>query len=101
MDDSRSLMNNNEKVKCSIQSSLNPVAMKLMSRGIITDDEYDAVTDPDANHSRRHMTEIFKTLRVVTKHDRQKYEDLLKVFRDMGPPISKTVERIVDECNTV
>ena len=101
INDSRSLMNITEKVKCSIQSSLNLVAMRLMSREIIKEDEYDAVTDPDANHTKKQMTEIFKTLRMAVKQDRQNYEDLLQVFRDMGPPISRTVQGIVDKCNAV
>ena len=89
-------MSRQERIKSSIQSCLGTVAVKLMSQDVITDEEYDTATDPDSNHSKRHLAEIFKTLREVIKKDYHKYQTLLQVLKEMGPPISTAAIKVTE-----
>ena len=86
--DSRSLISKQELIKPCIECCLTQIAAKLMSVSILTDDEYDTITDPDSSQSKRHLAEIFRTLREVVKEDFTKYSTILEVLDDMGPPIS-------------
>ncbi len=88
LEDSQSLLAKQELIKPSIQSSLLTIAVKLMSVDIITDEEYDTITDPDSNQSKRHLVEIFRTLRELIKQDSSNYQAFLQVLKEMGPPIS-------------
>ena len=94
LEDSQALLSRQERIKSSIQSSLNTIAIKMMSQNMITDDEFDAITDPDSSHSKRHLTEIFRTLREAIKQKPEKFQTLLKVLREMGPPISSLAQDI-------
>ena len=97
LEDSQSLLSKQEYIKPSIQSSLMTIAVKLMSQNIITDEEYDATTDPDSNHSKRHLVEIFRTLREMIKEDHTKFNVFLQVLNEMGPPISKAAMKYAEK----
>ncbi len=92
--DSRSLISKQEIIKPCIECCLAQIATKLMSISMISDDDYDTITDPESSQSKRHLAEIFRTLREVVKEDYTKYYTILDILADMGPPISTAVMSI-------
>lgn len=94
---SQALLTNHDTIKSSVQSSLNTVAVKLMSLDLISDDDYESITDPDADHAKRFMADVFRSLREAIKHDYTAYLGLVQVIKDMGPPISTAAARVIDK----
>ena len=92
--DSLSFLEKQDRIKSSIQCSLNTVAIKALSKNLITEDELDAATDPDASHTKRCMAEIFKCLTETIKESPSQFQELLVVLKEIGPPVSTIALKI-------
>ena len=91
MENSESLNDKKDIIQKSIQSSLNKIAMTLLSNELLSSDEYDAVTDPENSQSNKLVGEIFRSIVRVVREDNKNYQLFRKVVKEMGPPISRLV----------
>lgn len=72
------------------------IAATLMSRDLISEEDYNSITDPEYEHIKKFTDEVFKSLREAIKQDYKVYHSLVKVIKDMGPPISTAAARVID-----
>ena len=71
-----------------LELSIETIATRAFSNFLITEDEYESVTDPAANHTRRVTNTIFKLLLRRIQNDPKVFQEVKGVLIKMDKPIS-------------
>ena len=70
------------------------IAAKMFGKSIITDVEYDMVSDPSSDHATTITNTVLKAVRKAIVNNPSVFDDLKGILIDMGPPITSLAREL-------